>query len=294
MKVDETRSVGIVVRDDLPEALNLARKLSEKLRSQGCRIFCEQGSGICSESDAEEVPVSVMVSQAFLIITLGGDGTLMRVARLVTDENPVLMLGVNFGKLGVLTEIRPEEILDAVESALDNRLPVEERNMLFAQVLRNEEVLFSGPALNDAVIQKGSRDRLLELEIAVNGEMLTALRADGIILAPPTGSTAYSLAAGGSIVHPSLETLQVTPICPHSLTSRPFIIPLHFDISVRIPDYEGQVYISLDGQESFALQSGDELRVSKHRSAVKLARNPHKNYFAILRDKLNWGLPNKA
>jgi NAD+ kinase len=233
-----------------------------------------------------------LAHQADPIVILGGDGTLIGVGRYVEKSSPTLV-GVNFGNLGFLTEIAPEELFTTIEAVLAGSAAIGTRSMLRAEVWRNETLLFSSQAVNDAVVQKGARARLLDLDIAVNGEEIMRLRCDGLIAATPTGSTAYSLAAGGSIVHPSLAVMLVTPICAHSLTSRPLILPLDAAFSVSIPQYEGRVFLMIDGQDNVELRSGDVVRITKAKNTVKFVKSPRKSYFDILRTKLNWGIRNR-
>ncbi len=170
--------------------------------------------------------------------------------------------------------------------------------MIFCEVLRHvdgaEKCVFSSQAVNDVVVQKGTQDRLMDIDFAVDNEDVMRLRADGLIISTPTGSTAYSLAAGGSIVHPLLSALLVTPICPHSLTSRPLVLSLDATLSLRLPQHDGHTLLSIDGQVSVPLHSGDRVKVSRAHNVVRFARSPSKSYFEILRRKLNWGVANKS
>jgi NAD+ kinase len=166
--------------------------------------------------------------------------------------------------------------------------------MLHASVRRKGKEIFAAQALNDAVIQKDARARLLDLDIAVNGEPVMRLRADGLICSTPTGSTAYSLAAGGSIVHPALEVLLVTPICAHSLSARPLILKLSDKLLATIPEYDGTMVLTIDGQLSIPLQTGDAIEIGESPYRIKLVQSSSRSYFDILRTKLNWGIANKG
>ena len=202
------------------------------------------------------------------------------------------MVGVNFGRLGFLTEIAPDEILSVLEDLFASKARIGERGMLRADVIRADQLLRSTQAINDCVIQKQAQDPLLDLDLEVDQDQVLRLRADGLIVSTPTGSTAYSLAAGGSIVDPTLRAILVTPICPHSLTNRPLILPRERVLTIKVPQYDGEVFLNVDGQETIALQSGDAVRLSKSEHTVRFVRSRKHSYFGILRNKLNWGLSN--
>jgi NAD+ kinase len=284
-------TIGLAIRGGLDRAKALGQELLAWAQPRGHRVVCEvETAKLLGCNDG--VGAAELAHQADPIVILGGDGTLIGVGRYVEKSSPTLV-GVNFGNLGFLTEIAPEELFTTIEAVLAGSAAIGTRSMLRAEVWRNETLLFSSQAVNDAVVQKGARARLLDLDIAVNGEEIMRLRCDGLIAATPTGSTAYSLAAGGSIVHPSLAVMLVTPICAHSLTSRPLILPLDAAFSVSIPQYEGRVFLMIDGQDNVELRSGDVVRITKAKNTVKFVKSPRKSYFDILRTKLNWGIRNR-
>jgi NAD+ kinase len=225
-------------------------------------------------------------------VTLGGDGTLIGVARYVRGSSPVFV-GVNFGNLGFLTEVRPDELMKTLEDALAGKVSCAERVLLHVVVERDGKNVFESQAVNDVVVQKGARAPLPELDLGVNGHDVARIRADGIIFATPTGSTAYSLAAGGSIAHPSLSVILVTPVCPHSLTNRPLILPGSARIELELPKFHDEVLVTVDGQVSESLQPGDKVKVSQAKQAVRFVISEDESYFDILRTKLNWGVPNR-
>lgn len=284
--------IGLAVRPGVAEAKQLGLELIRWAEQNGHEVMLEAGTandfGLGEGASREEVARS-----ANPIVTLGGDGTLIGIAHHVSGHTPT-MLGVNFGQLGFLTEISPAELFPVLENVIQGKAEMGHRRMLRSIVLRDGKEVFSMSAVNDVVVQKGTRDRLVSLDIVVEGDDIMRLRADGLIFATPTGSTAYSLAAGGSIVHPSLAVVLVTPICPHSLTNRPLILPLEMEPSVRVPEYPGEVFVSVDGQESFELNPGDEVKIAAAASEVCFVRSPSKRYFEILRDKLNWGISNQV
>jgi NAD+ kinase len=225
---------------------------------------------------------------ADLVVVLGGDGTLISVARLVGNRE-VPILGVNLGSLGFLTEITLDELYPALESCLSGDYRFSERMMLRAAIERNGEEIQTHRVLNDVVINKGALARIVDLETTVSGSYLTTFKADGLIISTPTGSTGYSLAAGGPIIHPALECLVVTPICPHTLTNRPIVVDAGAVVTVTLKSTHEDVFITLDGQVGMELKAGDVIRVqcAEHRTRLVMSRS--KDYFEVLRTKLKWG-----
>ncbi len=286
--------IGLIIRPGVPEALELAHRIAEHFSAENYQICIDRRSaeipGLAFQS--RTLDRDALVESCNPIVTLGGDGTLIGIARRVRKVSPV-MIGVNFGTLGFLTEISPGEVFATIKNVLEGRCEVGSRAMLHCQVHKGLEVLNQGYAINDIVVQKGSRDKLLDLDLSINKQEVLRLRADGMIVSTPTGSTAYSLAAGGSIVHPQLAAVLVTPICSHSLNTRPFILPNDFELQISIPHYDGEVFLSLDGQESFDLIPGMTVSVQRAPFAVNFARSTSKTYFHILQSKLHWGIPNK-
>ena len=224
------------------------------------------------------------------IVVLGGDGTLLSVARHYASlEIPIL--GVNVGGLGFLTEISLDELYPSMEQVLEGRYAVEERMMLTARLLRQGQVSWEKHLLNDAVINKGALARIVELATWIDGEYLTTYRADGLIVSTPTGSTAYTLSAGGPIVYPTLRHIILIPICPFTLSNRPIILPDTVTVAVTFEEEVHDAYLSLDGQEGQALQREDRVELSVAPQNLKLILSPHRSYFEILRTKLGWGEP---
>jgi NAD+ kinase len=230
-----------------------------------------------------------LTEQASTIVVLGGDGTLISVCR-HPSKNPPDIIGVNLGTLGFLTEITPDELQSTLEAYEEERSRTEKRPLLLVEVLSNstKNKLY---ALNDIVISKQALARIFGLRLSVNGEEATLIRGDGIIISTPGGSTAYSLAAGGSIVHPGVDALLVTPICPHSLTSRPLVVPGNtlIDIELGLDCRTDSVYLTVDGQEGLPLTQGACINISKSTFHVSFVKSLTKNYFGILSNKLRWG-----
>jgi NAD+ kinase len=223
-----------------------------------------------------------------MIIVLGGDGTLLSVARLVRDyEIPIL--GVNLGGLGFLTEIPLEELYRVLERVVQGDFITDERVVLSAAVIRRGERMTEFTVLNDAVVNKGALARIIDLETTINGEYLTTFKSDGLIISTPTGSTAYNLSAGGPIVYPSLHCIIITPICPHTLTNRPIMIPDDVEIRATLKTKQQEVILTLDGQQGFILEFEDVVEVRKAEGRILLIKSPYRHYFELLREKLKWG-----
>lgn len=283
--------IGLVIRPGVKEAINLAVKFLSWAKNSQHSVIVESESARLLNTPSVSYQIlnaAELISQASPIVTLGGDGTLIGIARLVADKTPV-MIGVNFGQLGFLTEIAPDELIDTVESVLAGKSRLGERGMLKVTVERDGLCLFASQAVNDAVVQKEARERLAGFDLSVDGQNVMRSRSDGLIISTPTGSTAYALSAGGPIVYPLLDVVLVTPICPHSLTNRPLILPSSSEVVISIPPYEGKLLLSVDGQESTDLKSGDKVVITRASHKVRFVRSASQTYFDILRSKLNWG-----
>ena len=226
-----------------------------------------------------------------LIVVLGGDGTLIGMAdRIAQSGADVPIVGVNFGSLGFLTEITLAELYPSLESVLAGTAQIDERMMLRSRTLRNGAVHADRLALNDIVITKGALSRIIELAVAIGDHPVMSVRADGLIVASPTGSTAYNLAAGGPILHPEVDALLLTPIAPHMLTNRPVVIPASSEVRVR-PEMNSneEIFITIDGQSGHALHADDEIRITRADRPLRLVRASTRTYFDVLRQKLKWG-----
>ena len=223
-----------------------------------------------------------------VIIVFGGDGTLLSAARHYGQQGTPI-LGVNVGGLGFITAIGLEKLYPILEKVLHYDFQVEERMQLTGTVIRQGEIFCQQSVLNDVVINKGALARIVELKTYIDNEYLTTYRADGLIVSTPTGSTAYTLGAGGPIVFPTLQTITLIPICPFTLTNRPLILPDTFTVSVVLDERSRDVYLTFDGQVGFALQPQDIVEIKKGPGVIRLIKSPYKNYFEILRTKLRWG-----
>ena len=283
------RTVGIISRPRREDIARVVPPLMEWLRAHGAEVICDSETAECIGALAgqtrkrEELP-----GQSDLLIVLGGDGTLLSAARLAADRQ-VPILAVNLGGLGFLTTVSQDELYLILDEIVSNKHRVSERVMLEAKILRGGTVIRRQIALNDAVLNKAALARIMDLELHVDGEYVTTYKADGLILSTPTGSTAYSLAAGGPIVYPIVEAFVVTPICPHTLTNRPLVIPDSAKVEIDFQAGDDAVFLTLDGQVGIELLRGDHIVVRKAPEKLLLVRPARKTYFQILRNKLKWG-----
>jgi NAD+ kinase len=272
----------------MPKAHDAVRKLSKWLTAKGRKVFLEDRTA-ASLGLTGHAPRK-LPSLVDMIIVLGGDGTLLSAARLVADSRKnVPIFGVNLGSLGFMAEVPLDELYGNLEKALAGKLRADERMMLFASVIRKGKTIEEHTVLNDAVVSKGTFARMVSLEVSVGDDHLTSIRADGLILATPTGSTAYSLSAGGPIIHPALHCFVVTPICPHTLSNRPIVIPDSSVVRVKLLSRSEGASLSFDGQMVTPLRLNDIVEVKKAKCRVGLIKHPTKNYYEILRTKLKWG-----
>jgi NAD+ kinase len=209
-------------------------------------------------------------------------------ARLIGDHN-VLVLGIKYGSLGYLTEFRIEEMFPALEAIFDGEYEIDRRVMLHAEHWRNGEMLAKGRVLNAVVINKAAIARMIEIETSLNGQFVNSFRADGLIIATPTGSTAYNLSAGGPIVYPSMNAVVMTPICPFTLTNRPIVVPDDARIELKLENENEGVVLTLDGQIGYPMKAKDTVVIRKSRTSFNLVQPPNRNYFDVLRNKLQWG-----
>jgi NAD+ kinase len=296
MKIKVER-LGIIIKHHHQEAAGLAIELAGVLLNRGQQVFfCDESARLLKPLGADRlrrvkvVKKSSLAKKVDLIIVLGGDGTYLSAARLMKEVS-IPILGINMGTLGFLTEVRKEELYDVIHRILNTgSISISERVMLEVSVIRKGKSILRDLVVNDAVVSKGAIARIIGVKINVNGEWANTVRADGLILSTPTGSTAYSLAAGGPIVMPHLGCMLLTPICAHGLTQRTLVLPDDVNVELMIEHMPGHVYLTLDGQNGLDLKDGDLIRVSRFKKhKLKIVTAPNRDFFSLLREKLNFG-----
>ncbi len=281
------KRVGIIAKPHKAEAGAVLRELLAWLHRRGVQpLYDEETAALAGAVGGH--PKTTLPELVDLLLVLGGDGTLLSVARLVGTRD-VPILGVNLGALGFLTEVTLEELYSTLEGVLQGTYEVTRRILLSSAVRREGERVAEYVALNDAVIHKSDLARIIELETWIDDQYVTTFRADGLIISTPTGSTAYGLSAGGPIVYPTLGALVVTPICPHTLTFRPLVIPDAATVKIVQASEGESAYLTLDGQVGFTLHHRDVIEVGRSDHTIALIKVPGKSYFQILRAKFKWG-----
>jgi NAD+ kinase len=280
--------IGIIGKTDKNEVFEITKELSDWLNERDIKVYVEKelGTAIGHPNSVLRTELPELVD---VVLVFGGDGTFLRVARLVCKYD-IPILGVNLGGLGFLTEIRISELYPMIERIISGEYSVEKREMLYATIHRGStDQIGNFIVLNDVVINKGAVARIIDLALYINGSHVTNFRADGIILSTPTGSTAYSLSAGGPIVYPTLPLTIITPICSHTLTNRPLVVSSETTIRVIVLSDTPDTYLTLDGQVGVTLKVGDVIEIMKSDRSVKLIKSPFRDYFTILKTKLMWG-----
>jgi NAD+ kinase len=283
----EIKTVGIISKPNARRAAEIVPGLIEWLRERGIGIrldevtagYAQAGGGL----PREEVP-----QESDLLIVLGGDGTLLAAARALRGRE-IPLFPVNLGGLGFLTAISPDEICPELERAFRGEHRIGRRRMLRCELIRAGQRVSEYEALNDVVVTKGSFARIIDLDAYVDGHFVCAYKADGLIVSTPTGSTAYSLSAGGPIIFPQVAALCITPICPHMLTNRPVIVPDTSVVNLLIRAEDDTAYLTIDGQVGEPLKAGDRVVASRSTHILQLIRPPRSLFFDVLRQKLKWG-----
>jgi len=278
------KTVAVVVKRGSSEAVALAQQV--RARFPDLELLAEPE--LAEATGWPATPQEEMARRAELILVLGGDGTLIHAARMVRGR-AVPILGVNLGSLGFLTEVPRSELFTRLPEVLAGRSRLHTRMKLACRLHRDGKVIVEDEVLNDVVINKGALARIADHEVSLDGQYMTTFKSDGVIVATPTGSTAYALAAGGPILHAALECAVVAPICPHALTQRPFVVPADKVVNVVLRSPVADVYLTLDGQTGHRLQQGDRLEIWRSPNRAVLVSNPNIDYFGILRQKLHWG-----
>jgi NAD+ kinase len=282
------RTVGLICRPRGSHIAAVLPQLIEWLTKRGIEVVYDEETASALTDSSKGKSRTEVADASQLLLVLGGDGTLISAAGLAAARG-IPILPVNMGSLGFLTSFTIEELYPALEEALAGRYSVSERAMLTVDVQRGDKIIDTERVLNEVVINKGALARMIQLELSINSDFVCRYRADGMIVASPTGSTAYSLSAGGPIVHPAVEAFILTPICPHTLSDRPLVIPQSAFIEVRLTSQTESVFLTLDGQRGIPLESRDCVRISRAKEPLLLIHPPKKSYFEILRNKLKWG-----
>ena len=287
------KSIGVIVKPHQPDALETLCSLTRWMNERGIKFVglpeieretIEHRTGC----PVEVVHEDQLAARVDLILVLGGDGTMIATGRML-DNHQVPVIGVNYGGLGYLAEFPIEEMWPALEAILAGQYKVQQRLMLSVELWRGDEVVSRNRVLNDVVINKSALARIIEIEAYLNSQFVNLFRADGLIVATPTGSTAYNLSAGGPIIFPSMNAIVITPICPFTLSNRPIVVPDDSVIEVRLITENEEVALTLDGQVGFDLQARDRVVIRKSNTAFNLVQPPNRNYFEVLRNKLKWG-----
>jgi len=277
-------TVGLIPRLASEAAAELAREMVHWLAGHGHQALVEAEAGVAGVPSA---PGKDIAARADLLVVLGGDGTLIHAASLC-NRCEVPILGVNLGTLGFLTEVPRDRAIPMLEKALRGELPMSRRLMLDVEVRLRAQVRLTGSVLNDAVVSKNALSRLAKLEVTIDARPATTYEADGLIVATPTGSTAYSLSAAGPIVIPTLDAVLLTPICPHALSQRPVVLPPSSVVQVRVAS-PSEMFVTLDGTLGRPLELGEEVWIQQAKHRTIILRNPELDHFSILREKLGWG-----
>lgn len=284
---DQIKRVGLIGNAEKASCANAVSKAARLVRASGRRVYTDPDTArlagvratVCADAAA-------LAREVDLLLVFGGDGTMLRAAReIVGSQTP--MLGINIGGLGFLTAVSSADLPRALQLIWKREFKFESRSLIEAQV-RSERRIESQTALNDIVISRGIVSRLIELHVSVDGEPVTRYRCDGLIASSPTGSTAYSLAAGGAVVVPTAEVLQLTPICPHTLSNRSLVLPATSTLCVKVVNPTPVTILSADGQVVTELSAGDEIIIRRSRRTVRLVRLEHGSFFEMLRVKLHW------
>lgn len=283
----KSKSIGILTKPKFPEVKATLHAVVAWLRARSIDVLLDTTSATLL-GEQGGIQKTQLAGKADVLLVLGGDGTMLNAARLA-GERSIPILGVNMGGLGFLTEVRLENLYPSLDRVFANDFVLDERLMLKTHVHRHGETVARGVVLNDVVISKGTLARMIELKIAIQGQFVTNLRGDGVIVSTPTGSTAYSLSAGGPIINPAVQSLMLTPVCPHTLTHRPLIVPGNVEIEVTLTSRDDGAMATLDGQVGIAMTQGDTAVVQASDHRTRLIRFPESHYYDVLREKLKWG-----
>jgi NAD+ kinase len=284
--------IGIAVKPGLTAARETLVELEQWLRDRRVEaVWSTEAAQLFASGSRTAIDRTEMPKQVDLVLVLGGDGTLLAMAKAIAESGrDIPILAVNFGSLGFLTEITRPEIFESLDRVLSHQATHDLRMMLRAVATRDGRSIAIHLALNDVVFTRTALSRMIDLSVSVGDQLVMSVKADGLIVSTPTGSTAYNLAAGGPIVHPSMDALVLTPIAPHMLTNRPIVIPTEREVRVKSTSTNAgdAVYVTVDGQTGFGLQQGDEMSLTKADRKLRLVKATTRSYFEVLRQKLKW------
>lgn len=283
----EFHKVALIGKYQSPEIAGPLLTLAAFLHGRGIEVLIEQGTALSVGANGYRVSSYESIgAEANLAIVLGGDGTMLNAARRLAEYG-VPLVGVNQGRVGFMTDIAGQDMIESITALFNGEFSSEQRFLLDIEVVRGSERVFHTLALNDVVVNKGDIGRMIELEVKVDGEFVYLLRADGIIAATPTGSTAYALSANGPILHPAVPGIALVPLCPHALSNRPITLCDQSRIEiVLVPPHDALIHF--DGQMRFDMRAGDGVRINRSRHAITLLHPPGYSYLAMLREKLHW------
>ncbi len=281
------RRVAVLAKPGTEEGQRIASELGAWLHARGLQVrFDEETARALGRKDG--IRPDTLPAGTDLVIVAGGDGTLLSAAR-IAGPSGIPILGVNFGGLGFMTELQPEELYSALERVLKGEYTIEEREALRVRFRRGRKVLAEYALLNDAVVTKTALARMLVIELRIDAELVATYTSDGLIIATPTGSTAYNLSAGGPILDPRMSAFVIAPICPHTMSYRPLVVPGSVRIEATLRSLTEEAYLTLDGQVGFPMKQLDAIVVDRHPRSVRLMRVARRGFFEILRRKLHWG-----
>ncbi len=281
------KKIGIIVNEEKDKNLKITRQIVNYLNERGVEVYLPENIFIFMKKMAKVHLLTESVPELDIFFSLGGDGTLLRVTRLASLHN-IPICGINLGGLGFLTQIGIKEIEHYLPSILDCNYQIEERMMLSGYIVREHKRKGSFFCLNDIVVAKKLYARLINLDMFINEEYVIEYAADGLIVSTSTGSTAYSLSAGGPIIYPALKTIIITPICPHTLSARALVVPHRDNIKLIIKSKSEEVMLTVDGQQGFDLAENDVIVIQKAKYKTQLVTFPEKSFYGILRKKLKW------
>jgi NAD+ kinase len=285
------RRIGLVAKTGLVAAAPHLVEVTAWLTARGIEVFADAGTAVLAGLELPTYSRDELPKHVDLVLVLGGDGTLLGMAgRIGATGAAVPILGVNFGRLGFLTEIRLDELYGALDTVLAGRAHIHERRLLRARTMRGQALTLEHLALNDVVVTRGATSRVVELSVFVDERFVMLVKGDGVILASPTGSTAYNLAANGPIVHPDVDAMLLTPIAPHTLANRPIVIPGTSTIDIELgPENRSDVFTTFDGQAGHQLAADERVSVTLAAQPARIVSSMTRTYYDTLREKLGWG-----